>query len=330
MYRLFKFFIFLISFLIVIGCNNESDMNITEDVNSVISIHDINSISMNIDTMESDILASFDQINDSILSIEVNVDECSVPAVPYSFFSKLGLAFLGAVDAKGFYLGLQGNKKGKIGTSLLSGLLYGAGYSVVAYLHVWIGSIFNGESEINRFACAAANTLNKERKIPLLTSTKEALSVYNIRYHSEYLDLLKYSYAHNDIVEQIFNDSVDMGVNKLKVFSISDIQMMESNSFKKEFDSIPYRIKDLTIPTNNPKYNFENKIFEKYLRAINSIDSNYPDVIIMKTEALCYEYSNKIQLLNNISEDHKQELIISLYVAPLSVNMWLTLLKDYE
>lgn len=149
-------------------------------------------------------------------------------------------------------------------------------------------------------------------------------------YNSEYLGLLEYSYAHNDIVEQIFNDSVDMGVNKLKVFSISDIQMIESNSFKKEFDSIPYRIKDLTIPTNNPKYNFENRIFEKYLRAINSIDSNYPDVIIMKTEALCYEYCNKIQLLNNISEDHKQELIISLYVAPLSVNMWCTLLKDYE
>lgn len=258
------------------------------------------------------------QINDSIVGSENRVST-------YSIKNKLGLAILAAVDARGFIDGARygwqhGNSfSSKLSNATLFGVIFSVAYSAAVVIE---GIVENSFGNVKNSRNVASATASVYQQYNINYNVCQTINLFSIRVESQDMPLISNSFVHNPVLSILKNEGVVFHPDWSQTFSQDQISIINSEDFKEMYANIDNQLESDTELLNDTLYPRECQIFARYLKAIRSTQSKDFNECFKKIEGLCYEYCNVIKSDNKISEDHKNDLIMSLYVAPFSVIYW--------
>lgn len=243
----------------------------------------------------------------------------------YSIKENLDLAMTAAADAKGFIDGVKfgwklgKNISGKIATATVFGVIFSVAYSSLAVLQIGIIDSFGNAKNYNYVVSATASVYQENNIYSMMLQT---VNDFNIRVNPQNFSLVHNSYAHNPILSRIKNQTILSNSDLLQTFSQDQLTVFNTQNFINRYNTINQRLKNDYELLHDAFFPRESNIYYRYISAIKLIRTENFDECLKKIEGLCYEYSNVIKSDRFLSEEHKNDLIQSLYVAPFSLIYW--------
>lgn len=234
--------------------------------------------------------------------------------------------------ANGFNYGYYANKSnGNLANGLLYAGIYGALYSLAAYIQLSITSSFGLPSnpEIGYMFLEGAVAKTYLNSNSYLTDQNNFTRTYRkTSARPQSSDPIRMASFHNAVVREYINlqnkPIPTTAINQ--VFNDDDLAIFKSDYSKHIYSNINYYYKGETPPGFFiPPYvmpMYMSNVLRLYKQGLQNVAYKPYQQAIDEIDVLCCEYCNLVEEQTSVDDAVKSQLITSLHVAPASVLLW--------